>query len=80
MVADVGMTFPAFLQVSVLVFLETFDAQGDAMVHPHVVANHGRFADDDALTVVDAEGFADLGAWMDVDRRRFPTQFTDDPG
>ena len=42
-------------------------AQRDALVELHMVADHGRFANDDAGAMVDEEILADLRAGVDVD-------------
>ncbi len=42
-------------------------AESDAMVDRAVIADLGRFPDDDAIAVVDEEVSADFGARMDLD-------------
>ena len=66
MVLDVGVAFNAFDRVTVVIHLERFGAEGDALVDFDVIAYGAGFADYNAGGVIDEKMSADAGAWVNV--------------
>ena len=59
--------------------LEALAPERDRLIEPHVAADDGGLADDDAGAVIDEEARADRGAGMDVDAGLRMGDFRDDP-
>src|SRR5262245_21504658 len=55
-------------------------AEGDTLVHGHVVADGGSLTDDDAHAMVDEDPFADSGAGMNLDAGDEPAELRQEAG
>ena len=79
-VLDLRMTFAAFLDLAVFIFLEAARAERNAVIKFYARTNFGSFADHDAGSVIDKKMGGDFRAWVNVDAGAAVRPFGHDAG